>query len=132
MITPAEFDLNVQRHAPFPSVDPWSLRDRLTGVPIDLTGATITLQVRLYEGAAGDPLLFKVMAVVDGPRGLYGPPEVSEAEHEALLAAATADPNTLQGRLKLRYDVKFAGVTGLPAAFIGLRGFYYVQTGVNV
>lgn len=132
MITPVELDLHVQRHAPFPSADPFTLTDETTGVPIDITGATITFQVRLYEGAAGDPLLTETLTVSDGPHGEFAAPGVSEAEHEALIAAAIADGQTLQSRLKLRYDIKAASVTGFPAAFIVARGFYYVQTGVNV
>lgn len=132
MITPVEHDLYVQRHAPFPSADPFQLVDSVTGVAIDITGATITMEVRLYEGAAGDPLLTETLSVVSGPNGTFGPPGVSEAEHEALIAAATADSQTLQSRLKLRYDIKVAGVTGWPASVIVARGFYYVQTGVTL
>jgi hypothetical protein len=132
MISPVELDFHVQRHAAFPSADPFTLTDETTGVPIDITGATITMQVRAYEGAAGDPLLTETLSVVSGPAGTFGPPGVSEAEHEALIAAATADAQTLQARLKLRYDIKAAGVTGWPASVIIARGFYYVQTGVTL
>lgn len=132
MITPVELDLHVQRHAPFPSTDPFTLTDETTGVPIDITGATITMQVRLYEGAAGDPLLTETLSIVSGPAGTFGPPAVSEAEHEALIAAALADSQTLQSKLKLRYDIKAAGIPGFPASVILARGFYYVQTGVTL
>lgn len=132
MISPVELDLHVQRHAPFPSADPFTLTDRTTGVPINITSATITMQVRLYEGAAGDPLLNETLAVTDGPRGEFAAPGVTEAEHEGLVAAAVADGKTLQSVLKLRYDIKAANVTGFPSAFIVARGFYYVQTGVTV
>ena len=131
MIAPVELDLHVQRHAPFPSVDPFTLTDETTGVPIDLTGATITMEVRLYEGAAGSPLLAKTLAIVDGPSGEFGPPAVSEAEHEALVAAGTVGQN-LQSQLRLRYDIKAASITGFPAAVILARGFYVVQTGVTL
>lgn len=132
MITPVELDLHVQRHAAFPSADPFTLTDSTTGVPIDITGATFTMEVRLYEGAAGDPLLTETLAVVSGPAGTFGPPAVTEAEHEALVAAATANSQTLQSQLKLRYDIKAASVTGWPATVIVARGFYIVQTGVTL
>jgi hypothetical protein len=131
MILPASIDLTVHRHAPFPSQDPFVLVDEMTGVPIDLTGATITMQVHLYEGAPGDPLLTETLAVVDGPRGKYGPPGVSEAEHEALVAAAVADSQTLKSTLRLRYDIKVSGAAGLPTCII-MEGYYRVRTGVNV
>lgn len=132
MITPVELDLHVQRHAPFPSADPFTWVDETTGVPINLTGATITMEVRLYEGAAGAALLSDTMAVTNGAAGEHERPGFSEADHEALVAAALADGQTLQSRLKLRYDLKLAGVAGWPASVIGARGFYYVQTGVTV
>ena len=132
MITPVELDLYVQRHASFPSVDPFTLTDSETGDPIDVTGATFTMEVRLYEGAAGDPLLSETLAVVSGAAGTFGPPGVSESEHEAMIAAATANGQTLQSQLKVRYDIKAAGVTGWPATVIIARGFYIVQTGVTL
>jgi hypothetical protein len=132
MITPVDLDLHVQRHAPFPSADPFTLTDEITGVPVDITGATITMQVRLYEGAAGDPLLDETLAVLNGPRGEFAAPGVTEAEHEALIAAALADGKTLQSALRLRYDIKAAGIPGFPSTVILARGFYIVQTGVTV
>lgn len=33
MITPVEVGFYVHRHAPFPTVDPFTLTDELTGVP---------------------------------------------------------------------------------------------------
>lgn len=132
MLSPVELDLYVQRHAPFPSVDPFTLTDETTGVPIDITGATITMEVRLYEGAEGSALLTETLAVTSGTAGQFAYPGISEAEHEALVAAATADAQTKQSVLKLRYDIKIAGVTGFPAAFIAARGFYIVQTGVTL
>lgn len=132
MITPVEHDLYAQRHAAFPSTDPYTWTDEVTGLPLNLTGATITIEVRLYEGAAGAALLSETLAVISGPDGTHQPPSFSEADHEALFAAPTADSQTLQSRLKLRYDIKMAGVTGMPASYIAARGFYYVQTGVVV
>jgi hypothetical protein len=132
MITPAQLDLTVQRHAPFPSIDPWRLRDSLTGAPIDITGATITLQVRLYDGAPGDPLLNETVSVVNGPQGTYGPPSISEAEMEALPTANSSDPRPLTAAVRFRYDIKMEGVTGWPAAVIVQRGYFVVQDGANV
>lgn len=132
MISPVELDLVVQRHAPFPSADPFTLTDKTTGLPINITGATFTMEVRLYEGAPGDPLLTETLAVVSGTAGTFGPPGVTEAEHEALVAAAVADGQTLQSRLRLRYDIKASGITGWPASVIVARGFYNVQTGVTL
>ena len=43
MITPVELDLYVQRHAPFPSADPFALVDDLTDVPINIAGATFLM-----------------------------------------------------------------------------------------
>lgn len=132
MISPVELDLSAQRHAPFPSVDPFVLRDSLTGVPLNLTGATVKMQVRLYEGAPGDALLDKTLTVTNAIGGEFGPPPITEADHEALIAAPLADQQTLQGRLRLRYDIKIDGAPGMPASFIAVRGFYFVQTGVTV
>lgn len=132
MITTAELDLHVQRHAAFPSADPFTLTDKTTGVPIDLTGATITMEVRLYEGAGGSALLSDTLALISGPGGTFEPPGFTEADHEGLIAAATADGQTLQSRLRLRYDIKAAGIPGFPATVIIARGFYYVQTGVTL
>jgi hypothetical protein len=129
-IRPLRRDLLVFRHAPFPSTTPWVLREGITGVPINLTGATITLQARLYEGAASVQISAD-LPLVDAVRGKFGPPALTETEHEALIAGALADSQTLQGRLRLFYDVKFEDVVGFPSAFIGVRGFYDVQTGVN-
>lgn len=131
MIRAAEYPIYAERHAPFPEPDPWTFTDGVTGLPIDLTGATLTMNVRLYEGASGAALLTPTVTVSDGPRGQFTI-AVSEADHEGLIAAATADSQTLQSELKLRYDIKFAGVSGYPSAFIGVRGFYYVQTGVTL
>jgi hypothetical protein len=114
MITPADIPFTVYRHAAFPSVDPITLTDDLTGVPINITGATVTIQVRLYEGAAGDPLLSSTLAVTNGPAGQCAPPAFTEVDHEALVAAATADGQTLKATLKLRHDIKYAGVSNMP------------------
>lgn len=132
MITASREDLQVHRHAAFPSVDPFVLVDETTGVPIDLTGATITIQVRLYEGAAGDPMLTAALPVVDGPRGKYGPPGFTETDHETLVEASVASLRDRRSEVKLAYDIKFEGVTGFPSSFIGLFGDYTVRTGVNV
>lgn len=130
MITPAREDFEVYRHAAFPSVDPFILTDETTGLPIDLTGATITMVVRLFEGD-DTALLTKTLAVVSGPAGRYGPPVVSEAEHEALAAAKPADIKNQRSQVGLVHDIKFAGVPNFPASFIGLYGDYVVRTGVN-
>jgi hypothetical protein len=132
MIRPVELDLTVQRHAAFPSVDPFALRDSVTGVPIDVTGATITMQVRLYDGTAGDPLLSKTLSVVSGPNGTFGPPAISESEHEGLPTTNAFDPKPLTRSVRFRYDVKASGITGFPASVILMRGDYIVQDGANV
>lgn len=131
MIRAANYDIYAERHAPFPEPDPWTFTDEVTGVPVDLTGATLTMNVRLYEGASGSALLTPTVTVSNGPRGEFTI-AVSEADHEALIAAATADSQTLQSALRLRYDIKFSGVAGYPASFIGVRGFYNLQTGVTL
>lgn len=131
MTTPVELDLIVQRHAPFPSIEPWTLLDEVTGMPIDITGATIVFEVRDHEGAA-IARINKTLPVVNGPAGQFGPPPVTEAEHEALPPARTPDTQTLSSALRLRWDVKMSGVAGWPAAFFPARGYYIVQTGVNL
>lgn len=53
MSDPALIDLAAWKNAPF-------RRDfdaSLGGVPVDLTGLDARMQVRLYQGAAGDPLI---------------------------------------------------------------------------
>lgn len=132
MLSPALIDLRVDRHAPFPSADPFSLTDETTGLPINLTGATFKMEVRLYEGAAGSALLDKTVAVVDGPRGLFGPPAITEAEHEGLIAAAPADIRNRSSEVRFRFDIKASGIPGFPAAVIIMRGDYVVQTGVTL
>lgn len=132
MLSPAMIDLRVDRHAPFPSADPFTLTDEATGLPINLTGATIKMEVRLYEGAAGAALLDKTITLVDAARGMFGPPAVTEAEHEGLIAAAPADIRNRVSEVRFRYDIKASGVPGFPAAFIVMRGDYVVQTGVTL
>lgn len=130
MITPVELDLHVQRHAPFPAWagDNWRLVDSLTGMPLlDLTGATITTTVALYEGA--NFLMTHTHSIVNGPNAEFSPPAFTEAQHEALIEAPLADSQTLQSRLRLRYDTKVVPASGI--AFIAARGFYTVQTGVT-
>lgn len=130
MIRPAEIDLPVQRNASFPSVDPFTLSDRLTGVPLNITGATFTFQARLYEGAPGDPLLEKDLPIVDAERGLFSPPAITKAEHEALVEAAAASVKDQQSTVRLRYEILAEDVPGWPAEVVVARGFYPVRTGV--
>lgn len=138
MITPADLDLYVQRHAPFPEDNAWTLTNDTTGAAIDITGATIVLEVRDYEGKSGDPLLSISTAgsspnsrivITNGAAGQFRP-IVTEADHEALVAAPSADAVTLQSKLRLRYDIKVTPASGV--TFIAARGFYYVQTGVTL
>lgn len=132
MISPAELDLPVQRNASFPSVDPFTLTDDLTGLPIDITGATFRMQVRLYEGAGGDPLLDKTLAVVSGQAGTFGPPAITKADHQGLVAASAGMTRDRQSVVRFRYDVVAEGVAGWPDEVVILRGDYPVQTGVTL
>lgn len=50
MLNPAHLNLTVWRNAPFPT-------DVQFAVPLDLTGRRFIMQVRLYDGAPGSPLL---------------------------------------------------------------------------
>lgn len=132
MIQPSELDLQVQRNAAFPSIDPISFTDDLTGAPIDISGATFEMEVRESEGHDGAPLLSKTLTVLNGPSGLLAYPAVSEAEHKALIAPPAVDGRTLQSRTRLRYDIKASGVSGWPSSVVVMRGFYDVQTGVTL
>lgn len=55
MFNPAQLDLTVWRNAPFPdgADDQWRVSEN--GAPMNLTGLSILMQVRQYQGAAGDP-----------------------------------------------------------------------------
>lgn len=131
MITPAEIDLTVQRHAAYPSIDPFQLVDELTEVPVDITGATFTMEVRLYDGAAGDPLLTEALTVASGPRGEYGPPTFDEADHEGLPASNPNDPRPLTSRVRFRYGIKATGIPDMPSPLVVQRGYYIVEEGAN-
>ena len=137
MITPFERDFYVQRRAPFPENTPFILSDDETGLPIDLTGATITMEIRLYEGATGSALLSISTAgaspnsrivISSGEDGAFLP-IITEADHEALPAGPDPHPTTLRSTARFRYDIKVTPATGV--AFIAGSGIYYVQAGVT-
>lgn len=53
-MTPGNLPLALRRNVP--SAQRLEMSD-IDGSPVDLTGATLAMQVRLYDGAVGDPLL---------------------------------------------------------------------------
>lgn len=55
MAEPTRLDLVARRNAPFRLDDPWTFYE--DGSPIDFTGATVSMQVRLYGAAPGEPLI---------------------------------------------------------------------------
>lgn len=125
---PAERELRVGRHVDFSDDGPWRLRDKLTGVPIDLTGATITMEVRDYEGAP-DLRLTATLAVINGPSGLFDTPDFDEADHEAL-PTSYLNPTTGTAEYRGRYDIKCVPATG--RSFRIGKGPYVVEEGVSL
>lgn len=105
--------------------------------PFDLTGYTFAMQVRLYPGAAGDPILDLGMAA-EGAPGFYinseadgeftlTPPPAGTLEALAPLPAATDD--ITKGKVVLSYDILLIS-GGIPEPF--LKGSLTLYSGVTV
>lgn len=86
MIQWAQLDLSIVRYAPWPS-GTWSLRDKVTGDVLSLTGVTIEYGVKLYE-TTDTNLLLLTSAAGSGNRiikdGDTFHPVVSQATLEGL------------------------------------------------
>lgn len=131
-IQPVQLDLPVQRNASFPTIDPFTVFDELTGQPIDISGATFRMEVRMYEGEEGDALIDKSLPVIHGPSGTFEPPAVTKAEHQGLVAASANMIRDRQSVVRFRYDIVAEGVVGWPDVVVIARGDYPVQTGVTL
>lgn len=91
MMKPARLDLTVWRNSQFPT-------DTEFGVALDLTGQRIVMQLRLYDGAAGDPLV----SLASGP---------TTGDRIEIVSIDTAAPETV-----FRLHVAKGTHEGLPAS----------------
>ena len=99
----------------------YELIDDLTGTPLDLTGCTISMQVRRAPGVTGDPLLSATCVIVGDPaNGKW-----SETIGRAVIKTATGGPDTVSWA----YDVLITDAAGLRK--IWRRGAFVVAPGVN-
>lgn len=121
MLTPARFDLTIQRHAPWQPTTPFRLTDQATGAPpFDMTGATVEVAVRLYDDAAGAALILASTAdsapdsrvtIVDGP-GCAFLPFFALADIQAL-PPGRVNHGDLSTSVRLRWDCRIALASGL-------------------
>lgn len=126
---PDRVDITLRRNAPF--VEEWSFADA-KGSPIDLTGWSGELQLRLYGAAAGDALvaLATVPADIEGLRFLADDPtvvrvEIAEATIAPLPAGAEAGDVAV-----FVYDLVLIDPTGFRQPF--REGSAIVLPGVSV
>lgn len=124
MFEPAGLDLVVQRNSPFPSGPghEWAIAD--DGAPMVLTGRTLTMQVRQYEGEPGAPLINLSSAAAEGDRiEIFDSDKfrihIAQATHEGLPASKPKGPP-----LSLVYDLRIDG-----QVYFG--GSYTVRPGVT-
>lgn len=120
MITPARYDLTIQRHAPWAPETPFWLTDDATDAPpFDLTGATIEIEARLYDDAEGDALITASTAgvspasrveITDGPGCAFRP--VIALDDVEALPAGRLDRGDLTTTLRLRWDCRVTLASG--------------------
>lgn len=120
--------LEVSRHVAFPSDSSILVKEHLTGVPIDMTGATVTTKVALAAGEAA--LISCTHDVINGPGGEIEDISFSEANHESLPPVNELDANTLLGAVRFYWDTKVTGAAGMPDTILR-RGYYIVHDGAN-
>jgi len=103
MAEPLRRDLIARRNTPFAEV--WPFTDRDTAEPVDFTGATVSMQVRLYGAQAGDPLIDLAEVVAEQTEGLLtGTGEIAAWIGQTTLLAL---PRGADGAaVVFRYDLK--------------------------
>ena len=106
MLNPARFDIEVWRNAIFPP-DTYTLTSSDTGMAIDITSYTLSMEVRLYDGASSS-LIALVSTSGSGDRIIKT--NASAGEFQISIAEATMnalpDPTRRNEPLKLRWDFR--------------------------
>lgn len=128
MLTPARLNVDIWRNAIFPR-DSFKLKDQDTQAPIDLTGATLKMQVRVAQGAT-DPALISVVSgvgtdritVLDAPGG-----EFIFVIRQATLQALPAAP-VVDKPVEFDWDLTIDFGNGPEVYFVGVLR---VHTGVT-
>lgn len=136
-MTPGTVDLRIQRWAPY--------RDFIEVRGVDLTGATLAMQLRLYRDAPGDPLvslattaspaegLSVEVATVDGMPVSTIWIRINETTIEGVLpfTVTAGSPNRKAGSdVTLAHDIVLSG-TGIPKAR-WFQGTATIEAGVTV
>ena len=103
------------------------------GDPLPLTGAAISMQVRLYPGAAGRPVAAATVTFVDGVhpdtagwRRLVVNPTIAKAVLAAMPGLNTPDPGDIQ---TFAYEIKITYADGMQD--ILLTGDFILSAGVD-
>jgi hypothetical protein len=114
MTVPARRDLVARRDCPF--AETWPFTDRETGDPIDLSTATVSLEIRLYGAQAGPALVTLAEVGSAQTEGLYvvgG--EVTPWIEEATLRLL---PDGKPGQdVAFRYDLKVQPAGEVPQVY---------------
>lgn len=130
MTTAANQTLRARRNAPFE----WRFQvmDGLT--PVDLTGYSLAMQLRLYGAAAGAALISLDMVTVEGAKGIR---IANAAEGRVHIFIPEADINGLPGvhqpdRLSSQsypFDLRVTPAGGV--AEVWVQGLFIVEPGVT-
>jgi hypothetical protein len=131
---PVTWDLVWGRNAP----DQIIYALTFNGVGIDITGYTFAMQVRLYPGAAGDPIIDLGMAA-EGEPGFFvdsatdgefilTPPDY--ATMEALLPLPASTEDITKGLVVLAYDILAIAPDGIPERIV--KGKLTLDSGVTL
>jgi hypothetical protein len=111
MTQPTNIDLHVWRNSDFPA-DPFTVA--VNGVPTDLTGAVLKMQVRVRPDAGGDPILSLTSADASGNRMLILDPAAGTFRPVVAYAAWAAFTGQSPGKSWIgAYDIVLikSGVT---------------------
>jgi hypothetical protein len=107
MLNPARFDIEVWRNAIFPP-DTYTLTDSTTGLAVDISSYTMSLEVRLYDGADGSALISLLSTSGSGDRIIKT--DAAAGEFQISIAEATMDdlpaPTRRNEPVKLRWDFR--------------------------
>lgn len=126
-MTPAVRELRAARNVPFGETLEFTLADE----PFDFTGYTGTMQVRLYEGAAGAALvdLANVTTDVQGVRILSGGMVQIRIDEATLAAIAGQNTPEAGDAQTFAYDLVLTD----PAAFAQrwVKGAFVLEAGVT-
>lgn len=122
MSDPQATDLSVQWNEDY--YREWALVDPTSGLPIDLTGCSVAMQVRANAGLTSAALLTATCAVIDAPNGVW-----SESIPKAALQAAVTANASPQATVTWAYDVRITDDAGTTR--IWRVGQFIIQPGVT-